>query len=142
MLVEKNNILAGTFSIDGDLTVEGSLSGEANVAGALSVGKDGKVEGNVQCRSALIEGIFTGTLRSEARVSITAAALLRGSIRAPEVVFQPMPEAHAQAGAAGGPGSLEPPQEREKRIAAGIPLVTGASGKILVKPTSVLKRRQ
>ncbi|MFH1434234.1 MAG: polymer-forming cytoskeletal protein [Pseudomonadota bacterium] len=138
MLVEKNNVLSGTFTIDGDLAVEGQLSGDVQVRGAVRIRRGGRIDGNVRCRSAIIEGAMAGTLESAEPVSIIEGASLRGRVLAPEVLFDE------------SAGNILAPDRRGEEPAAlalaepgggkvhKIPLVTGSGGKLIVKPTARL----
>ena len=142
MLVEKNNVLAGTFTIDGDLAVEGRLSGDVQVKGSVSIRKGGKVDGNVRCRSAIIEGELAGTLESAEPVCVIGGASLRGRVLAPEVLFL----ASAENIPASGSLDEEPGRHAMAEPGGGkvrkIPLVTGSSGKLIVKPTARLRREK
>ncbi len=142
MLVEKNNVLSGTFTIDGDLVVEGQLSGDVQVRGSVRIGKGGRIDGSVRCRSAIIEGALAGTLESAEPISVIEGASLRGRVLAPEVLFDE------------SVGNIQAPDRRgeePKALAMAepgggnvrkIPLVTGSSGKLIVKPTAKLLKEK
>lgn len=139
MLIEKNNVLSGNFRVDGDLVVEGSLQGDVVVTGTFCIGPGGKVEGTVRCTGATIRGGFDGTLWSAAAVRVHPAALLRGSVLAREVVFDEGDRAVTAAEVT--PGEPDRPREEKEAVRppSKIPLVTGTIGKLIVKPTSILK---
>ena len=142
MLVEKNNVLTGSFTIDGDLAVEGRLSGDIQVKGSVRIRKGGRVDGSVRCRSAIIEGALAGTLESAEPVSVIEGAALRGRVLAPEVLFDASAEnilaADRGAGPAAEPAMAEPGGGKVRKI----PLVTGTSGKLMVKPTARLRKER
>jgi len=136
MRVEKSNVLRGNFSIDGDLAVDGTLTGEIEVRGAFTVERSGEAGGSVRCRTATLAGAFNGTLLCEGPALVAPSAQVKGKIVAREVLFGPVADqvqapapGPKQAPAAPGPAPQAPPR---------VPLVTGAPGKLLVRPTAVL----
>jgi hypothetical protein len=140
MLVDKNNVISGSFSIDGDLVVAGTLSGEAAVRGAFVVEKEGSAEGTVRCSRAVVAGRFSGALSSETAVHVEPGALIQGKVLAREVLFNP-PEPRREAETTpSAPERIQKESATAPVPAAGkMPLVTGTSGKVTVRPTCVLK---
>ncbi len=138
MLVEKGNTLKGSFSIEGDLAVEGTLSGDVEIKGTLTVESGGEASGAFRCRRAELRGALSGTLTCSERADLWPSARVAGRLVAPEVVFgEPL---EAQARRPEPRPRPEPSRPRTAPAVAGrIPLVTGTSGKLLVRPTAVLK---
>jgi hypothetical protein len=152
MLIEKNNALTGSFSIEGDLAVAGALSGEAAVRGAFVVEKEGNAEGMVRCSRAVVAGRFSGTLTCETTVLIEPGAQVQGRVLAREVLFGPPGQARkevlfgppGQARKTEMPEQITQPARKPEAViqatgAGKMPLVTGTSGKLLVRPTTLLK---
>ena len=140
MLVEKGNTLKGSFSIEGDLIVEGTLSGDVEIGGTLIVESGGEASGSLRCERAELRGVLNGTLTCRSEAALWPTARVAGRVVAPEVVFgetlAPGP------GSSRSPRRSEPPRPEPRPVHAGparIPLVTGTGGKLLVRPTAVLK---
>ena len=134
MRVEKSNVLRGNFSIDGDLAVEGTLTGEIEVRGAFTVERSGEAGGSVRCRTATLAGAFNGTLLCEGPALIAPSAQVKGKIVAREVLFGPASDEMRAPAPAERPAAPAPAPQMPPRV----PLVTGAPGKLLVRPTAVL----
>lgn len=144
MIVDKDNRLSGSVALDGSLEIEGVLSGEAKIGGDFVVAESGQAEGSVRCERAVIAGSFSGLLVCRSSAKVMGSATIRGKISAPEVEFDsgggteaPVhpKDAGDRAARSGAAAVREPGREEGKKI----PLVTGREGKLLVRPTSVLK---
>ena len=62
-----NSIVSGT-KIDGNITsendirIDGILTGSLNASGKVIIGPHGRVDGDINCEQAVVEGRFAGTL--------------------------------------------------------------------------------
>lgn len=80
----KGNIEAhGCFRIDG--IVEGSIKTPAKVV----IGKDGVVNGDLECENADIEGKFTGTLNISGILSLRSTAFIEGEATVSKLAVEP-----------------------------------------------------
>ena len=81
-----NKIVAGT-EINGDLTsdsnihLEGEVNGNVSCAGRVVIGSSGKINGNLVCVNAEIEGAMEGQLMVENLLVLRSTARIKGVIQ-------------------------------------------------------------
>jgi len=81
-----NKIVAGT-EINGDLTsdsnihLEGEVNGNVSCAGRVIIGSSGKINGNLVCVHAEIEGAMEGQLMVENLLVLRSTARIKGDIQ-------------------------------------------------------------
>ena len=81
-----NKIVAGT-EINGDLTsdsnihLEGEVNGNVSCAGRVVIGSSGKINGNLVCVHAEIEGAMEGQLMVENLLVLRSTARFKGDIQ-------------------------------------------------------------
>jgi cytoskeletal protein CcmA (bactofilin family) len=81
-----NKIVAGT-EINGDLTsdsnihLEGEVNGNVSCAGRVVIGSSGKINGNLVCVNAEIEGAMEGQLMVENLLMLRSTARIKGDIQ-------------------------------------------------------------
>ena len=91
---EQNKIAAGT-SIKGDieakgaLRIDGTIEGNVRTPGKVVIGKEGRINGNLECENADIEGKFTGTLSVGGTLSLRASAVVDGEVTAQNLAVEP-----------------------------------------------------
>lgn len=89
-----NNLVQGT-AVEGDIQsksdirIDGHIKGSLKCEAKVIVGPTGSVEGEVNCKSAVIEGRFQGTLIVEDLLTIKETANVNGQIRYGKLVVQP-----------------------------------------------------
>jgi cytoskeletal protein CcmA (bactofilin family) len=77
----------GDLSGDENIHVEGRLSGKIRVAGEVSVGSGGQVEGDIHARTVVVSGRVRGEIVAEERVELAASASVEGTVHAPKIVI-------------------------------------------------------
>ncbi len=98
-LVENNlgavNLISSTTNVTGDIITEsdiridGILLGNMNTKGRLLIGPNGKIEGDVQCKSAEIEGEIKGKILVEELLSLKSTALFSGDMVTGQLMIEP-----------------------------------------------------
>ncbi len=80
--------LEGKLTGEEDLLVDGRFRGEIQVpAHQVTVGSDGRVEGEVRANSIVVEGEVRGNLHASQQVLVRASGRVHGDIRAPRVAL-------------------------------------------------------
>lgn len=80
-----NSIVEGT-QINGnimatnDIRIDGTLMGKLDCKGRVIVGPQGKIEGDVKCVNAIIEGAFTGNIEVIELLAVKESAVINGDI--------------------------------------------------------------
>jgi cytoskeletal protein CcmA (bactofilin family) len=80
-VVGKGAHVRGRITGDGDLRVEGSISGDVALKGHLVVSDGGEITADVQATSVVVEGALEGDISATEAVSIGAGARVAGAIR-------------------------------------------------------------
>lgn len=91
---EQNKIAQGT-TVVGDLVgrggfrIDGSVEGSIKTPGKVVVGKEGKINGNLNCENADIEGKFTGKLTVSGVLTLRSTAVLDGEVTTSKLAVEP-----------------------------------------------------
>lgn len=65
----------------------GSVQGDGNVRGELSIGPDAEWIGEVHAVSAVVAGRITGAISLSGRIEIAASAVIRGRVSARSIAM-------------------------------------------------------
>jgi cytoskeletal protein CcmA (bactofilin family) len=87
-IIGKGTQIRGRVSGDGDLRVEGGVSGEIALKGNLSVGDGAEIAADVQAASVVVEGAIEGDISATEAVTIRSTARVNGAIRGSSVSIQ------------------------------------------------------
>jgi len=89
-----NSLVAGT-SVEGsinansDIRIDGSLKGILDCKGRVIIGPDGKVEGEINCQNAVIEGSFQGKINVKELLNVRENANIQGDVTTDKLLVQP-----------------------------------------------------
>ena len=72
--------IEGTITAPGDIRIEGTLEGDLDCQAKVIIGPSGKVTGKVNCRTAMIEGKFDGTLSVIELLEVRETAQVEGDV--------------------------------------------------------------
>jgi cytoskeletal protein CcmA (bactofilin family) len=72
----------GDFVVPGALVLSGSVKGDGDIGGTLSIARGARWEGQVRARTAVIAGELVGSLTVADRLEVGAAAVIRGRVSA------------------------------------------------------------
>lgn len=78
----------GTITTKSDLRIDGTVTGHINCGGKLIIGGNGKVEGEVTCQNAVIEGHFKGELKVHEVLDVRETANVQGEIKTAKLLVQ------------------------------------------------------
>lgn len=79
--------IQGDVQIDHDLRVEGHIKGIVSVGGMLVLGPTGKIEGDVQVRSATLAGQLHGNIKAVERVVLESKSQLIGDLETRDLII-------------------------------------------------------
>lgn len=88
-----NHIGAGT-SIEGEIKsngvirIDGKVVGTINSTEKLVVGQSGVIEGDIQCKNAIVEGKIRGTLKVANILDLKKSAVIEGDISTQKLVVE------------------------------------------------------
>ena len=133
MRIEKDTTVRGSFQVEGELVVEGTLEGKVFVTGRLEIARTGVLTGEATCAGGAIHGRLSGIVHSGEPVSVSSDAVVSGRVVAPALDFgggEQVLDARPPS------GSPRPPRaSRSLRP----PTVTGDESQVLVRPAAVLR---
>jgi cytoskeletal protein CcmA (bactofilin family) len=84
--VQSNNSLVNGTRIEGsiftesDIRIDGKVVGTINSKGKVIIGSTGQIDGNIQCKNAVIEGRFNGTLIVTELLQVKESAIVEGDV--------------------------------------------------------------
>ena len=87
-VVGKGSTLEGTFHIESNVRVDGTLKGELTCLDTVVIGKDGEVEANLKVKNAIIGGRVVGAIVADNRVILQATSSLVGDLKAKLLVVE------------------------------------------------------
>jgi len=87
--IEKNTKIKGDITSEADFRIDGKLEGNVKTSGKVVIGKDGYINGKVECVNADIEGKFNGELSVKDLLSLKASAIIEGTVTVAKLAVEP-----------------------------------------------------
>lgn len=87
--IEKNTKIKGDITSEADFRIDGKLEGNVKTSGKVVIGKDGYINGKVECVNADIEGKFNGELLVKDLLSLKASAIIEGTVSVAKLAVEP-----------------------------------------------------
>lgn len=87
--IEKNTKIKGDITSEADFRIDGKLEGNVKTSGKVVIGKDGYINGKVECVNADIEGKFNGELNVKDLLSLKASAVIEGTVSVAKLAVEP-----------------------------------------------------
>ena len=78
----------GKINAENDIRIDGSLNGTLICKGKVIIGPKGKVEGDITCQQAVIEGTFMGNLKVNELLNVRESAKITGEIVTDKLLVQ------------------------------------------------------
>ncbi len=88
-LIGSGTLIEGNITSNGDIRVDGNLSGNLNTKGKVIVGETGKINGEVHCRTCEVEGKMEGKVFISELLSLRANSRLTGDITTNQLAIEP-----------------------------------------------------
>jgi cytoskeletal protein CcmA (bactofilin family) len=102
-----------------DLFVDGIFDGNIQSHKSVTVGKNGKIKGEVHAHSIIVQGVVEGMLDAE-RIEIKEAGRVKGSVISSELVIEAKGIFEGESKIKGGELKIPAPKEQPaNKIAAG-----------------------
>jgi cytoskeletal protein CcmA (bactofilin family) len=87
--IGQGSTIKGDIITEGDLRIDGTLTGSITTKGRLVIGETGLVEGEVVCQNALIAGTLKAKIQFHELLSLKATANLSGDIITNKLAIEP-----------------------------------------------------
>ncbi|MFO7656200.1 MAG: polymer-forming cytoskeletal protein [Bacteroidales bacterium] len=81
--------IVGNIVSNGDIRIDGSLSGNLKTKGKVVVGETGTISGEIQCKNSDIEGNVDGKIVVSELLTLKATSVLNGDIVAKKLAIEP-----------------------------------------------------
>ncbi|MBO4555437.1 MAG: polymer-forming cytoskeletal protein [Elusimicrobiales bacterium] len=78
----------GTLTTKGSVLVDGRIEGSIFEAKTVSVGKNGKITGDINCEACCIGGEVRGNVTALESVELLAGALIQGDIKTKRMIME------------------------------------------------------
>ncbi|MBA3706934.1 MAG: polymer-forming cytoskeletal protein [Bacteroidetes bacterium] len=88
-LIGAGTLIEGDITSNGDMRVDGTLTGSINVKGKLVVGTSGSIEGEIICQNADVSGIIKGKIGVSELLALKASAKLMCDIITNKIAVEP-----------------------------------------------------
>lgn len=83
-----DTIYEGKLSFKGTVRIEGKFKGEIVSEGALNIGKDAQVQGNLAVGELLLSGHFNGDVFAKKRVVLYSTGVFEGNLQTPVLLTE------------------------------------------------------
>jgi cytoskeletal protein CcmA (bactofilin family) len=80
--------LKGSLKFTGEMTFDGKLDGDISSDGALHLGDNAVVKGNINVNSVVVRGKVNGNVTAKEKIDIKSKTELFGDIRAPKLTIE------------------------------------------------------
>ena len=77
----------GDFTLRDSLHIDGSLNGDINSEGDVTIGKNGKLEGNIRAKHVVVSGQFGGSITCD-RLEIVSEGRVTGEVETAQLVIE------------------------------------------------------
>ncbi|MEJ2085638.1 MAG: polymer-forming cytoskeletal protein [Acidobacteriota bacterium] len=86
--LDANSKIEGELRFENTLRVDGFLRGKTRSGGALVVGEEGRVEGEIRVKDLFVSGTVRGSVRATGRVEIASGARVEADVDTPVLVVE------------------------------------------------------
>lgn len=87
-IISMGTVIEGKFSTSENMRVDGFIKGEVRCDQRLVMGDNGKIEGTLFTKDAIVMGTVEGELTATGTLTLKGAALVKGTIRAKFLVVE------------------------------------------------------
>ena len=88
-LISNGTDITGDIKSNGDIRVDGSLTGSLNTKGKVVIGPTGKVNGEVICKNSEVSGSIEGKINVEQLLNLKASSKILGDIATSKLSIEP-----------------------------------------------------
>ena len=88
-IIGVGTIIKGDINSNGDIRVDGSLTGKLVTKGKVVIGETGRVNGEITCKNSDVEGMIEGKINTSQLLSLKNTAQITGDIVANKLAIEP-----------------------------------------------------
>ena len=86
--IEASTRINGEVKSNADFRIDGYLNGTIITSGKVVIGKEGVIEGNIQCLNADIEGKFSGKIHVTEILNLKSSAIIEGEVKISKLIVE------------------------------------------------------
>lgn len=87
-LIARGVRVEGEFTSQGDVAIEGEVSGTLTCSGALTVGVEAKIKADVKAMDVVVAGIIEGNINASRRLELKSGARVTGDVTCEVIVVE------------------------------------------------------
>lgn len=123
-LISNGTEITGDIKSNGDIRIDGSLTGNLSTKGKVVIGPTGKIKGEVLCRNSEVSGIVEGKISVGQLLNLKASSKILGDIATSKLAIEPgakftgncnMSESEDNGGGTANSKGKEPDKPGEKQ---------------------------
>jgi cytoskeletal protein CcmA (bactofilin family) len=88
-LISNGTEITGDIKSNGDIRIDGSLTGNLNIKGKVVIGPTGKVSGEVICKNSEVSGLIEGKITVDQLLNLKASSKIVGDICTSKLSIEP-----------------------------------------------------
>jgi cytoskeletal protein CcmA (bactofilin family) len=88
-LISNGTDIIGDIKTNGDIRIDGTLTGNLNTKGKVVIGPTGKVSGEVICKNSEVSGIVEGKINVGQLLNLKASSKIVGDISTSKLSIEP-----------------------------------------------------
>ncbi len=81
--------IKGSINAENDIRFDGHLEGDLQCSGRVIIGAQGRIDGQINCQNAIIEGTFEGSMVVKEILDIRETGQVNGEIKYGKLIVQP-----------------------------------------------------
>jgi len=88
-VIGEGTTLNGDIKSDGDVRIDGSITGNITLEGKLVIGKNGTINGEIRCKNSEVNGTVEGKLFVSELLNLKSTAVIKGDIKTSKLAIEP-----------------------------------------------------
>lgn len=88
-LIQSGTMITGDIESNGNIRIDGTLTGTVTAGGKVILGSTGTLEGEINCINADVEGKVNGLIRVKELLSLKATAVVTGDLIINKLAIEP-----------------------------------------------------
>jgi cytoskeletal protein CcmA (bactofilin family) len=114
-LIGAGTVINGEIKANGDIRIDGSLTGSVVSKGKVVIGPTGFVDGEIVCQSADVSGKITGNITVAELLTLKQTANLKGEINTNKLSIEPGANFSGNCSMGGVVKDLQHAESRDKK---------------------------
>ena len=88
-IISEGTVIKGDIIANGDIRIDGELSGNISAKGRLVIGTKGKIEGEIVCNNIEVSGFIKGKVTASELLNMKSTSKIEGDIIAGKLSVEP-----------------------------------------------------